>query len=478
MKRLLLATGNERANMKLKVDMSNEYDVIDEEVSYKSDLSDACKRLNPDVVLVSETLSGREILIQEMVNIKQNHRNIRFVYLAGEVDLRNEEDVNKLATLVMVGIYDIYHEKKINFFILKDLLKNEKKRDEVEYLLRYLKTTKPTDNNSVIIEGLTDEDVVDNEEDGYKNVVMISSIKPGTGKSFLAVNVATAIAKFGAKKPDGTRPKVAIVEGDLQNLSVGTLLQIEEDDRNIKTVIDKISTILTKDRKSISKSTTREKMAEVDRYILQSFKPYFAVKNLDALVGSKLNISELSNVHGIHYSYIIDVISKVYDVIIIDTNSSLEHVTTQQLLKLSNKAYYVLNLDFNNVVNNRRYKSNLKELGVLPKIKYVLNESVVDDGYEKLIFDFDLLSDSFKVEAKIPIIPKSIYLNRVYQGTPIVLDNSEYTLETRLEISKIANQIWKLDNLESLDNTYNKYLIAKNKNKNGILKGLLCGDRG
>ena len=57
---------------------------------------------------------------------------------------------------------------------------------------------------------------------------MISSIKPGCGKSFVSTNVATAIAKFGDKK-DGRQPRVCILEADLQTLSVGTLLSLEDD---------------------------------------------------------------------------------------------------------------------------------------------------------------------------------------------------------------------------------------------------------
>ena len=468
MKKLLLATGNERANLRLRKDIT-EYDVVEEEVSFKSDLKEACQRLNPDVVLVNESLAGKEILIQELIDIKQVQKNIRFIYLAGKIDLKDEEEVNKLATLVMVGIYDIYHEERLNYLMLRDIINKEKKKDEVEYLLKYLKKHETVDNKkSVIIEGLEEEEARDKEEDGYKNVYVVSSIKPGTGKSFVAVNIATAIAKYGAKKPDGTRPKVAIIEGDLQNLSVGTLLQIEDDDKNIKNAMEKISTILTSDGNNINKNVTKEKIAEVDKQVLGSFIPYYNVKNLEALVGSKFNITEFEKITESHYSYIIDLVSEVYDVVIIDSNSSLEHINTISLLRSSNTAYYILNLDFNNVVNNKRYKSNLKDLGVLPKIKYVLNESLEDDGYEKLIFDAEHLNDSFKVEAEVPIIPKSIFLNRLYQGTPIVLDNTEHTLKARLELSKVANQIWEIDNLESLDNAYTKYINAKNKKKKGF----------
>ena len=266
----------------------------------------------------------------------------------------------------------------------------------------------------------------------------------------MSTNIATAIAKFG-KKINGVAPRVAILEADLQTLSVGTLLAIEDDDRyNLKTVMDKIATIVTENGEIVKDEL---KLNSVNEYILSSFKQYSKCKNLYALVGSQLNMEDVEGISPYYYSYLIDVVSQHFDIVIIDSNSSLLHVTTYPLLSLVNKCYYILNLDYNNVRNNSKYRKLLRKMKVYEKVRYILNEDLTDDpsNVEKLQFDSKMLEDSFDLEAKIPIIPKPIFLNRLWQGTPIVLDDTKYTLKARYEITKVANQIHEMDNMYWLE---------------------------
>ena len=154
------------------------------------------------------------------------------------------------------------------------------------------------------------------------------------------------------------------------------------------------------------------------------------------------------------------------DVVIIDTNSSLAHVSTIPLLQLCSKAYYVLNLDFNNVRNNKRYQKTLQDFGIFDKVKYIINEDI-DNEYRRLIgqepleeiqYDSRAIMDSgFDVVSKIPEIPKEIFLNRLYQAVPIILDETEYTLKARIEISKISKEIWDVDNYEWLEKEFLRY---------------------
>ena len=241
-----------------------------------------------------------------------------------------------------------------------------------------------------------------------------------------------------------------MIEADLQTLSVGTLLAIEDDKHNLKTVMDKIGSILSPDGTMV---TDEVKIHEVNEYIIDAFKPYSKCKNLYALVGSQLGMEEIEGISPIYYSYLIDIVSQKFDYVIIDSNSSLMHVTTFPLLSVVNKSYYILNLDFNNARNNMRYRHTLKDLGVYDKIKYVLNEDLTDspDNVEKLQFDSNVLAESFDLEAKIPIIQKSIFMNRLWQGTPIILDDTIHTLKARFELSKIANQIHPICNLATLE---------------------------
>lgn len=464
MQKIIVATGIPEYDNGIRKIEGYEYVPIN--IGFKSELYEACVNFKPDILIISEKLSGDELLSGIAIDIKQKLPNIRIIYLAGSVDLNNMNKINKLGAMVLAGIYDIITERKVNKGLIKSILESPKAKSDVEYLLRYfIEKKKDNDINMEYEEEISETEIID---DYYKNVFMVSSIKPGTGKSFVSTNIATCLAKYG-EEINGHPPKVAIIEGDLQTLSVGTLLAIEDDKHNLKTVMDKIATIISPDGNFVNDDL---KINEVNEYILNAFKPYSKCKNLYALVGSQLTMEEIEGISPLYYSYLIDIVSQKFDYVIIDSNSSLLHVTTYPLLSMVNKSYYILNLDFNNARNNMRYRHTLKNLGVYDKVKYILNEDLTDspDNVEKLQFDSNVLSESFELEAKIPIIPKAIFLNRLWQGTPIILDDTDYTLKARYELSKVSNQIHKIKNLDLLakeceriseTNTKKKWFFSK-----------------
>ena len=462
MTRVLLATG--MPGLDEAISRVPGYNFIDATVSYKKDIAEAYVNFRPDIVIVTERLSGQEMLSGILINLKQKYPSVRIIYLAGEVNMSDVNKVTKLGAMVMAGIYDIITEKVINKSLIESMLLSPKTYPEVEYLLRYFMDKKKDNETAFEYKEEVEADV--ESINTYNNVYMISSIKPGCGKSFVSTNVATAIAKFGEKK-EGRAPRICLLEADLQTLSLGTLLSLEDDKHNLKTVLDKISTIV--DEKG-NVTDSELKKSEVNEYILSSFKSYPKCKNLYALVGSQLSMEELEGVSPYYYAYLINIISQNFDIVIIDSNSSLRHVTTYPLLTMVNVCYYILNLDFNNVRNNQRYRASLKELEVYDKVKYVLNEDLSDysDSPEKLDFSADLLQETFDLEARIPALDKIVFLNRVWQGTPCVLDESDYTLKARYELCKIANQIYPLRNLGWLERELSKVDSSK-KEKKGLM---------
>lgn len=479
MKKMLLATGNAGLDKVVidKIAPAVKYNVV-HTISFKNKLMESCLEYKPDLVMVSKMLGGNDIsLLQLLIELKTQMPEIRIIFLCGEVDKNNKDKINELGLLVLNGIYDIFPDKQIKINPLANLIVKPKSKEDVIEYTKYLVQNNVIFKDEIIEveEEVSEDDVNDNP---YKKIFVVSSIKPGTGKSFISTNIATAIAKNGKLKEDGSKPKVAIIEGDLQNLSVGTLLQIEDDKKNLKTVMDKISTIISSDNTLIE---DRVKIEEVNDFIIKSFQQYPSVKNLYALVGSQLKIEELKNINPYYYIYLLESILDEFDVIIIDTNSSLAHITTTPFLQLCNRAFYVINLDFNNIRNNTRYKDTLNNMGILDKVSYVLNEDL-NKEYAELIgrplledvmFNSDVLSDSgFDVVSAIPEMPKEIFNNRLYAGSPIVLDDEEVTLKPRLELAKVANKIWHIDNLEWLESEYNKYkekILSSRKKRKGFL---------
>lgn len=467
-KKIIVATGQYEIDD--AITKFNGYEMVASLVQRKEILV-TCKNTIADLIILGEGLHGDESLVEIIIQLSKAHPNLRIIYLCGKVDSKDTLRINNLGLLVMSGIYDIIIEGNLSVKLLKSILDTPKTLDSVSFLTKSIKEDIKKDKAKTITFEVPQD--IEDEHSDYNNLFVMSSIKPGTGKSFLATNVAAAIAKFGVNTKDNKKPKVAIIEADLQNLSVGTLLQIEDDKRNIKTAMDKISTIV-KNGELIS---SNEKIREVNAYIKNCFIPYRNCSNLEALVGSQLTMNDLKDIESSHYIYLIDAIIGEYDVIIIDTNSSLNHITTFPLLKMAKTCYYILNLDFNNIRNNVRYKEFLRELDILDKVKYVLNEDIDKSNpanklnlglqYEDLMFTAEHLNDSdFNLEARIPTIPKSIFLNRLYQGTPVVLDNNSYTLDVRCELLKVANQIWPIKNFDEIDQ---KILNSKKKIRKGKL---------
>ena len=302
-----------------------------------------------------------------------------------------------------------------------------------------------------------------NKDNGYylPKLFVVSSIKPGSGKSFVSSNLATAIANYGQPGPDGRKPTVALIEGDLQNLSIGTILGIKEDHKhNLKTAIEKIDSIIDARTGALRPGVEPHHLDEVDSFIRSCFKEFKSVKNLKTLVGSQFAPDELALVTAHHYRYLLEAIVDIFDVVIVDTNSSLNHVTTEPLLRLANQIFYVVNLDFNNVHNNYRYRTKLVSMGIGDKIKYILNEDVSQnrDNKEKLIFGPEQLIESgFNLTGAIPAIDKAVFLNRLHDSIPVVIDTEKITLKARLELCRIADGIWPMDNLVLLDSEWRKY---------------------
>lgn len=475
-RKLLLATGAEMLDIEIK--KFEGFEVI-ESIGYKNQLVDSVLKHRPDIVIVSDYLTGKEILVQEMILAKQKQPSLEVLYITKKVDTKNLARLAEISSLIMSGIYPLIVEEKIKPINILDVLKNPIEFSQVEKYLQYSQKDKKEETLFEI--EIEEEEFEDVEQDGHKNVFVVSSIKPGTGKSFISTNIATSIAKFG-KMPDGSKPKVAIIEADLQNLSVGTLLQIQDEKKNLKSAMDMIASIITPNDELIDDSIRIE---EVNKFVISCFKEYQAVPNLKALVGSQFTMEEIEDIKPIHYVYLIDLVASEFDYVIIDSNSSLAHVTTYPLLRLASKTFYVLNLDYNNIKNNLRYRETLKNFDVYHKIQYILNEDYDVDylkmfGVEepealsftaKNIREFEVDKEkAFDLIGEIPMVPKSVFLNRLFDADPIVLDNKDWTVAPRLSFARICNQILPIDNLEWLEKENAKQL-SKAKEKRGRFFG-------
>ena len=431
------------------------------------------KHPETDIVLVSDGLTGKgRPLTQIMIDVHLEFRDVRVVYLTSEVK-RSQMKVRmpQLGYLVRTRIYDIVAQSPITMKHIFDALVKPATKEHVEWIFKFIdaeeETSAPTERMELVIDN--DSKGSDGARGSINNLHVFSSIKPGTGKSFIATNIAAAIAKYGKVNEKGEKPRVALIDGDMQNLSIGTLLQVEDDKKNIKTVMDKIHLIQDSDGLEIDNPPL---VAEVKAFVRNAFLPYSHIDNLHVLAGSNLDWREVQGFTAHNFTWLLQTIQHDYDVIIMDSSSSLAHVSTAPMMLLARDLYYILNLDFNNIRNNSRYQQTLIQYGVFDKVKYILNENISKDAVkeqewkEDLLFDGEAVSQNgFNLVGSIPIVEKTTFLNRIFQGLPIALDNDNHTLEARVEISQIANQIWEIDNLPYLEDKYEKLKEAEQAGK-------------
>ena len=365
-------------------------------------------------------------------DVKSYSPDTRIIYVAGELNKDDVAMAGLISDLVQLGVYDICLDATLKKSTLRELLTTTKTySDMAKYII--IKEIYESDVNPYI------------DEDGAKNVVIFSSIKPGSGKSFISTNIATAIAKFAKEKKNGEKPKVAIIEGDLQSLSVGTLLQIENPTFNLRTALLEVSRVVNKAGDLVG---TEKDQRDVEQRVLDCFNQFNEIPNLYALVGSQLSLRDLHEINSYQYYYLISILVKHFDVIIVDTNSSLEHITTGPLLELAKACYYILDLDINNIRNNIRYRDDLNEL-CRGKVRYILNRDMPKEKGAKYTEELkygsdDLVASGFNLAARIPMVDLTVMYNHVYNGHPLILDDKPSTLRAREELLTIASQICPL----------------------------------
>lgn len=442
---IVLATGNE----KLHDFVTNKFKQSNiSVVRVKSNLKDRCETMNADCLIVADVLEGKENIYNLILNMSKELPNLRIIFLTNAIALNDEVKIHNLSMLVTSGIYDIVSSNKLNAEELIYIINNKKTIEDVQFIVDKAQellgiTASEEDEISFTINEETKEKIVKEDKN---NKFAISSIKPGTGKSFVSTNIATAIAKFGVLK-DGKPPRVAIIDADLQNLSVGTLLGIEDSKHNLITAIKRIEKICDEYG---NLNTTEKELDSTKKFVLNCFQSYEIgnVKNLKALAGSQHFFEDVSKfIKPIHYSILLYLIEDEFDIIIIDSNSSLSHITTESIMGASKACYYVVNLDFNNVRNNIRYQSTLKDMDILHKTKYILNEDISPDmeEFEGLEYTANEVEQQLTLEAKIPMIKKNIFLNCVFEATPIVLTDYPDALKAKYELLKVANQIYPIE---------------------------------
>ncbi len=270
---------------------------------------------------------------------------------------------------------------------------------------------------------LLETDETKQDKDG--KIIAVCSTKGGVGKTTLAVNLATAIAKGNAK--------VAIIDLDLQFGDVAIIF----DAHPKKTFYDWIKECYENENGRIEQYMTPHTTG-VD-ILAAPFLPEFA---------------EL--ITGEHVQYVIGELKRRYDVVLIDTPPSFVE-TVIITLENAEEILLVSSLDLPTLKNGKVAIETLQLLNLKDKVKVVLNRDAEIEGMKLETVESIL---GMSVYSRIPSDYK-VVISSLNRGIPFVNANPR-SLVAR-SVFELANKILEKDGKKNT-------ALAKQEQKRSIFK--------
>ena len=378
--------------------------------------------IQPDTMLITEGFDCQGTSVADMLTgLKKKHPELRIIYILGNEFNNGTKKI--LTKLVENGIYDIAMGDEVSMNSLINLIENPRSYADASKILE------------------------DDDSEVYNNVITFSSLKPGTGKTFMATNVAVAIAKYGVKtRMSNGRfrdPRVLLVDGDLSNLGAGNILRTDNCDKNMLTALQRIAKNVGEDCHYSMSETDIESLKTFVRGCLYNYKD---CPNLYIMGASSISLNELEKIAPVHFYFMMQMLVKAFDVIIVDSNSAFDHQTTAVLYEISGRIYLLMDNDYNNIQNNLRYIDKLIELGYDDKIVFAVNKDITKEAelscLQALKYDTSSIGN-LVIDYRIPLIDAGIVKTLDY-GEGLVVTSLK-AIEARDRILELADGIWKID---------------------------------
>lgn len=454
-KRVIMASG--QTNIDELVKHFDGYNVV-HTVQYREHLLDKCREYNPNILLVGDNIGGKKPLTTILVKIKQELPDIRIIYFTGELDFKDDIRVTNLGILATLGIHDIIPENKMSIQLVQHILASPRGIESVKNIISKMRDSTYTKKKSVISVTLPEDEVFSEDMDTYKQLHSFISTKGGTGKSFIVNNVAIAIATMGVNSLSGKKPRIAIVDTDLSGFNVSNLCGVNDDKRNILVALKEVKKVISNKGDLIG---SEKDVAIVSEAIKKCLVPHPTYKNIEILGGTSKSYDDTDSklLRVDDFVYLLENFLDDYDVVLIDVNSSAEYGALFPLFSMSRNLYFVMDMDYNCFMNNKRQQTYLNSIGNPLKFKYILNK-FIDDPESKMVFNVNRMEEDldYSFEAKVPKIDDIQFLNSICTNKPIITDTTKETLLIRYEILKIATQLWPIKNFDKIEAKMNELL--------------------
>lgn len=471
---LIMATGQPQVD---KVAQYFSGFIVDKIVDYRKDLLDECTKYKPDILVVSDNIGGSEDLISLLINVKYAVPSIRIVYFTSELTPRDDVRRNLFSVLISMGVYDILFDNRFSVDILKHLLKHPKTINSVNKILLKNNSKKNQPVKKMIELVVSEDEVGSSSIHSMQNVYGFISSKGGTGKSFIASNVAVAIEKWGINNLQGRKPKVALIDGDFLGFGLTQLLKAEDKEKNLMAAIGHANSVV--DAKKEGKiSSDKAAVALAVESIKECFVPLKENKNIEFLGGGIGPISDedYQKVNSYAIVFIIEAILKEYDIIIADITSDIELKLWYPLFVFSRELYSIIDADLLSVTNCLKQQKIISEfIDKSTKLQYIYNKCL--DG-DEILFKPENIQElsGFVPIAKVPYISREKMINYAYEGKLIINEEEDDSELIRFEFLKLANRIWPIKDFDKIaekikkKNVETEVVEEKSTNVKDVLK--------
>ena len=430
MKKIVTALGNPLLNNKMLEE--KEINVIGKDIQYQEGIFEILEKENKiDYLILSELLPGENNLEKLVNKIKNKNNEINIIII---LENKKEKIEN---ILYSKGIKKIYYNNEVEINEIINYIKNEKKEENEKLKNEIENLKKILIKNNIILDENKYENILQEEKYEKNNIKLIKNNlnkkekqiisivgTGGVGKSLITVNLSNILKN--------KNNKILIIDFDILNNSLHTILGVNKYSQKIKNKIEKNNLI--------------ENKINIKELIIKINRKVDLISGINLLFDSKYKISSEK------IKFILQEIKQNYDYIIIDTSSECFFDYTKNIINNSDKILFLLESNLLEINKSKMlldiYEKNWnvkKE-----KINIIINKYNKNSIDEKVIKN---IFKDYKILGKIKLNKKyNILINKNYK-TPIVKK------EIKKDYKKISNKIIKLNNKKInlfIENIYNK----------------------
>ena len=433
MKKIITALGN--PNLSEKIKNYKNIEILTKDIQYQEGIFEVLeKEKNIDFLILSENLLGKNKIENLIKKIKEKNNKLKIILV---MENKNENIEN---ILYFNGVNKIFYNNEKIINIIKYIEnKNEEKNTEIKNELENLK--KLLIKNNIYLEDEKEikennKEKVINKKIKKENTKVISIAGTGgIGKSIITLNLANILKE--------NNQKILIIDFDILNKSLHTILGVNEYSKKIKNKLQKNNLINNK--------------INIKELIIKINKKVDLISGINLIFDSKYKISSEK------IKFIIEELKEYYDLIIIDTSSECFFDYTKNILKESDIILFLLEANLVEIkkaknllkIYNKNWKINEEKIKLIIN-KY--NEESVDEKIIKNIFS------EYKILGKIKFNKK--YNNLINKN----FEENIYTKNIKKDYKKITEKIIKLKNKKLnlfIENSFNRFkynIYQKNNN--------------